>query len=75
MLMPNEDEILSFSRMIEQLAKDERIEILDAVAHYCEESKLECEMAAMLISSALKEKIRDEAIALNLIRKEPSLPV
>ena len=73
--MPNEDEILSFSRHMEQIANDEHIDILDAITHYCEESKLEFDTAADLVSSALKEKIREQAIAMNLIRKESSLPL
>jgi len=73
--MPNEDEILSFSRHMEQIANDEHIDILDAIAHYCEESQLEFDTAADLVSSALKEKIREQAIAMNLIRKESSLPI
>lgn len=71
--MPNEDEILSFSRMIEQFADNERIDILGAIVHYCEESKLEYDTASDLISSALKEKIRVQCVDVNLIRKESSL--
>jgi|APFre7841882654_1041346.scaffolds.fasta_scaffold646079_2 Phage late-transcription coactivator len=71
--MPNEDEILSFSRMIEQFAYNESINILDAIIHYCEESTLEYDTASDLISSALKEKIRVECVDMNLIKKESSL--
>jgi len=73
--MPNEDEILSFSRHMEQIAKDEHVDILDAITHYCEESLLEYDTAAALVSSSLKDKIREQAIAMNLIRKESSLPI
>lgn len=73
--MPSEDEILTFSRMIEQLSKDEKIDLIDSICHHCAETELEFEVASTLISQALKEKIREQSIALNLIRKESCLAI
>lgn len=75
MLMPNEDEILLFSRMIEGLAKNAHITLLEAIEHYCEESGLEEDVASTLVSRALKEKLREECVERNLLKKESSLPI
>lgn len=73
--MPTKDEILEFSIMIKELAVNKRIGLMDAICHYCKESGLEVEVAATLISSALKAEIREEAQSLNLIKKTSKLPI
>ena len=61
--------------MIEVLAKDKRLSLMDAVCHYCEKNFLEVEVAGTLISPPLKAKIKEEAQALNLIKKTNRLPI
>jgi hypothetical protein len=61
--------------MIKELAVHKRIGLMDAICHYCKESGLEVEVAATLISSALKAEIREEAQSLNLIKKTSKLPI
>ena len=73
--MPTRDEIKNFSILIEELAKDERLGLMDAICHHCKETGLEVEVAATLISSALKAKIKEEAQDLNLIKKSSKLPI
>jgi hypothetical protein len=73
--MPTRDEIKNFSMMIEELAKDERLNLMDAICHHCKETGLEVEVAATLISSALKARIKEEAQNLNLIKKSSKLPI
>jgi hypothetical protein len=73
--MPTKDEIKNFSVLIEKLAIDERLGLMDAICHHCKETGLEIEVAATLISSALKAKIREEAQSLNLIKKSSKLPI
>lgn len=48
---------------------------MDAVLEHCKQSSLEEEVAATLLSSAIKAKIHLEAEDLNLIRKTARLPL
>lgn len=73
--MPTRDEIKDFSMLVEKLATDERLTLMDAICHHCKETGLEIEVAATMISSALKAKIREEAESLNLIKKNARLPI
>jgi len=73
--MPTKDEIRDFSMMIKQLSIDKRIGLMDAICHHCKETQLEIEVAATLISSALKAEIKEEAQDLNLLKKQSKLPI
>ena len=73
--MPTKDEIKNFSYMIDKLAQDESLGYMDAICHHCKETGMEIEVAATLISSALKSKIKEEAQELNLIKKTSKLPL
>lgn len=73
--MPTKDEILEFSMMIKQVSIDKRVGLMDAICHYCKETGLEVEVAATLLSSALKAEIKEEAQSLNLLKKTSKLPI
>ena len=73
--MPTKDEIRNFSVLIEKIAIDKKLGLMDAICHHCKETGLEIEVAATLISSALKAKIREEAQGLNLLKKSSKLPI
>ncbi len=73
--MPTRDEIKQFSVMIEEMAEKQKVGLMDAICHHCKETGLEVEVAATLISSALKAKIKEEAQNLNLIKKSSKLPI
>jgi hypothetical protein len=73
--MPTREEIKDFSMLIEQMAGEKRLGLMDAICHHCKETGLEIEVAASLISSALKARIRDEAQELNLLKKSSKLPI
>jgi hypothetical protein len=73
--MPTRDEIQSFSEMIINLAKEKQIEMMESVCLYCEQTGLEIEVAATLLSQAIKSKIEEEATTLNLLKKEGRLPI
>ena len=73
--MPSRDEIKDFSVLIEKLATDNHLGLMDAICHHCKETGLEIEVAASMISSALKAKIREEAQDLNLLKKSSKLPI
>jgi len=73
--MPTKDEIRDFSMMIKQLSIDKRIGLMDAICHHCKETGLEIEVAATLLSSAIKAEIKEEAQDLNLLKKTSKLPI
>ena len=73
--MPTREEIKNFSMLIEQMAIEKRLGLMDAICHHCKETGLEIEVAASLVSSALKARIRDEAQDLNLLKKSSKLPI
>jgi len=73
--MPSEDEILVFTRMIEKTSLESKIDLLDSICFHCEAEAIEFEVAASLLSQSVKDKIREQAEAMNLIRKESRLPI
>lgn len=73
--MPTKNEIGEFSQLIETLARTKNMPHMDAILHHCEQTGMELEICATLISSALKAKIREEAEELNLLRSKSKLPI
>jgi hypothetical protein len=73
--MPSKDEIKQFSNLIEELTREEKLGFMDAICHHCKETGLEIEVAATLISAALKAKIREEAQEFNMLKKTSKLPL
>ena len=67
--MANKDEITTFSLTIETLARETKTSYMDAVILYCERTGFELEIAAKLISGALKSKIKMEAEELHFLPK------
>lgn len=72
--MPTRDEIRKFSMMIEKLVGENSLGYMDAICHHCKETGLEIEVAATLISPALKSKIKEEAQDNNMLKKTSRLP-
>jgi hypothetical protein len=66
-----------FQREIERLAFEKRIDFMDAVILYCEQTGMEIEAAGSLIKSSakMKARIQDEAEALNYFPKTAKLPI
>jgi hypothetical protein len=73
--VPTRDEVKQFSLLIENLAKEEKLGFMDAICHHCKETGLEIEVAASLISAALKAKIKEEAQEFNMLKKTSKLPL
>jgi folate-dependent phosphoribosylglycinamide formyltransferase PurN len=48
---------------------------MEAIIQHCDETGIEVEVAATLISSHLKARIREEAQSANLIKKSSKLPL
>jgi hypothetical protein len=67
--MPNKDEIMNFSLTIENIAREKSVPYMDAIILHCENTGLEVELAAKLLSSVLKLKIKMEAEDLNFLPK------
>lgn len=70
--MATEAEITKFSLEIEELIDSKSISYIDAVVLYCQRTGLEVELAAQLVSGAMKSKIRTEAENLHFIPKNKS---
>lgn len=66
-----------FQREVEQLAFEKRIDFMEAVLLYCEQTGMEVESAGQLIrtSAKMKARIQDEAEALNYFPKTSKLPL
>lgn len=73
--MPTKNEIQEFSEMIEVMAREKKMPLMDTIIMHCEQTGLEIEVSATLISPALKSVIREEAQNLNMIKKNSKLPV
>jgi hypothetical protein len=68
--MPTKDEMRDFSAIIEKLALEKAISLMDAVVLHCEQIGFEVELAASLLTPPIKAKIGEEAQALNLMKKK-----
>jgi hypothetical protein len=75
--MPTKDEINTFSINVEMLVKKNNMAYMDAIIMHCEQTGLEVELAAKLVSSVLKAKIQIEAEELHFLPKSNTakLPV
>jgi len=67
--MPTKNEILTFSLEIESMVYKDEVSYMDAIIENCENSGMEIEMAAKLISDPLRAKIQCEAEDLNFLPK------
>ena len=58
-----------FSSDVEQIVKTSKINYIEAIVTYCEENNIELESVPKLISKPLKEKLKNDAIQLNFMKK------
>lgn len=65
--MIDREEMLNFSFEIEKIVEEKDISYMDAVILYCENTGYEIEIAAKLVSDALKSKIKLEAEDLHFL--------
>ena len=73
--MPTKSEIAEYSNRIEKLAEELQVHCIEAMVIDCDTSGLELEVAATLISSNLKARIKEEAMSVNMLKKESRLPL
>lgn len=66
-----------FQREVETLAFERRVDFMEAVLMYCEQTGMEIEVAGQLIktSAKMKARIQDEAEMLNYFPKTAKLPI
>jgi hypothetical protein len=67
--MPTNEEIMTFSLEIESIVSKKQVPYMDAILIYCEETGMEIEMTAKLISGSIKAKIKLEAEELHFLPK------
>jgi hypothetical protein len=73
--MATREEISDFSTRILEMADEQGQPCMDVIIQYCDETGIEVEIAATLISAFLKARIREEAQSVNLIKKAAKLPL
>ena len=73
--MATREEVTEFSTRIMELAYEQDQSCMDAIVQYCDQTGMEIEVAATLISASLKSRIREEAQSINLIKKAAKLPI
>jgi len=66
-----------FSLKIESIVKEKRITYMDAIIWYCDTNDLDVGTVNSMINKSLKEKIKDEAINLRMLKEKKGgvLPV
>jgi hypothetical protein len=69
--------VQDFLQKIEMIAKERRIDYLDAVLYYCEHTGLEIETAAELIrkNPKIKSRVRQDAENNGFFPKSAKLPI
>lgn len=58
-----------FALEIEHIVASEGLNYIDGICHYCEVNGLEVESVTKLISKPLKEKLKNDAINLNFMKR------
>ena len=66
---------IRFQGSIEELVQKTKMTYIDAIMFYCEENKLEPELAGKMINGKLKQNIQEEAEDLHLIASSAKLPI
>jgi hypothetical protein len=60
----------TFSEEIEKIAKENKdMKYMDAIVFFCEKNNIDIESIPKLISKPLKEKLKCEAMELNLLKR------
>lgn len=58
-----------FAQEIEKIVQYDNVSYIDSIIFFCEKNNIDLEMIAKLISKPLKDKIKQEAIELNFLKK------
>jgi hypothetical protein len=58
-----------FSIDIERYIRDNKCNYIDGIIQYCQENEIELETVSKLMSKPLKEKLKNNAVELNFLKK------
>ena len=64
-----------FAKQIETTVQSHKSSYMDAVIHLCEKHEVELEEVKKIISPIIKNKIEAEAMRLNFLPRQNSLPI
>jgi hypothetical protein len=73
--MPTKDEMMKFSRAIEEMVAKTDYNHIEAIVEYCKQTGLEIEVASSLVNANLKAKIELDAQNCNMLPKSARLPI
>lgn len=63
-----------FTKLVEDVVKQHKSSYMDAIIHVCEKVDLDLEDVKKYISPIIKDKIAGEAMTLNLLPRQNTLP-
>ena len=58
-----------FAQDVENIVKNSNMNYIDAIVLYCDENSIEIDTVSKLVSKPLKEKLKNDAIQLNFLKK------
>ena len=64
-----------FSKIVESVVLEKNMSYIDAVIYVCELNKIEIEDSRKYISIVIKQKIEMEAMQLNFLERNATLPI
>lgn len=64
-----------FGKLIEKTVRDHKSSYMDAIIHLCDEHEVELEDVRKFISPIIKNKLEAEAMNLNFLPRQNSLPI
>ena len=64
-----------FTKLVEEVVKDHRSSYMDAIIHICDDIDVDLEDVRRFISPVIKEKIEAEAMRLNFLPRQNTLPI
>jgi len=64
-----------FGKLIEKTVKSHQSSYMDAIIHLCDEHEVEIEEVRKFISPIIKNKLEAEAMKLNFLPRQNSLPI
>jgi hypothetical protein len=68
---------VDLEKEIERLTKGGKVDIIDAICHYCSENSIDIETVAAIVkkNAVLRAKIQVEAENLNILKPSAKLPL
>lgn len=64
-----------FTKLVEETVKHHRSSYMDAIIHICDDIDVDLEDVRRFISPVIKEKLEAEAMRLNFLPRQNTLPV